>query len=78
VKQGVQFMRKQPGITKVVLFAHSGGGPIMALYQAVAEKGIAYCTGEEKLTQCRDDLAGLPPADGIVFTDAHPGNAINL
>ncbi len=78
VKQGVAFLRKQPGITKVVLFAHSGGGPIMALYQAVAEKGTAYCKGENKLTQCVDDLAGLPPIDGIVFTDAHPGNAINL
>ena len=51
VKQGVQFLRKQPGISKVVLFAHSGGGPIMALYQAVAEKGTAYCKGENKLTQ---------------------------
>jgi pimeloyl-ACP methyl ester carboxylesterase len=78
VMQGVAFLRKQPGINKVVLFGHSGGGPIMALYQAVAEKGTAYCKGENKLTQCTDDLAGLPPADGIVFTDAHPGNAINL
>ena len=78
VKQGVEFLRKQPGISKVVLFAHSGGGPIMALYQAVAEKGTAYCKGEDKLTQCTDELAGLPPVDGIVFTDAHPGNAINL
>ena len=41
-------------------------------------KGPAYCKGANKLTQCGDDLAGLPPVDGIVFTDAHPGNAINL
>jgi pimeloyl-ACP methyl ester carboxylesterase len=78
VKQGVDFLRKQPGITKVVLFGHSGGGPIMALYQAVAEKGTGYCKDANKLSQCGDDLAGLPPVDGIVFTDAHPGNAINL
>ena len=78
VKQGVQFLRKQPGITRVVLFGHSGGGPIMALYQAVAEKGTAFCKDANKLTQCTDELAGLPPVDGIVFTDAHPGNAINL
>lgn len=78
VKQGVQFLRKQPGITKVVLFGHSGGGPIMALYQAVAEKGTAFCKDSTKLSQCTDELAGLPPVDGIVFTDAHPGNAINL
>jgi hypothetical protein len=27
VKAGVDFLRRQPGITKVLLFAHSGGGP---------------------------------------------------
>src|SRR6516162_8659056 len=77
VKNGVDFLRRQPGITKVVLFAHSGGGPLMSFYQAVAEKGPSYCKGPNKLTECRDDLAGLAPADGIVFADAHPGNAIN-
>jgi hypothetical protein len=78
VKAGVAFLRRQPGITKVVLFAHSGGGPLMSFYQAVAEHGPSYCKGAEKLTECGDDLAGLPPADGIVFADAHPGNAINV
>src|SRR5712692_3348904 len=78
VKAGVEFLRRQSGITKVVLFAHSGGGPLMSFYQAVAENGAAYCKGANKLTQCADDLAGLVPADGIVFADAHPGNAINL
>jgi len=77
VKAGVALLRRQPGITKVVLFAHSGGGPLMSLYQAVAENGPSYCKGENKLVECGDDLAGLPPADGIVFADAHPGNSIN-
>jgi pimeloyl-ACP methyl ester carboxylesterase len=77
VKTGVDFLRRQPGITKVVLFAHSGGGPLMSFYQAVAEHGPSYCKGPSKLTECGDDLAGLAPADGIVFADAHPGNAIN-
>ena len=49
----------------------------MALYQAVAEEGPSYCKGPEKLTECGDDLADLPRADGIVFADAHPGNSIN-
>jgi hypothetical protein len=78
VKIGVEFLRKQPGITKVLLIANSGGGPIMSLYQAVAEKGTAYCKGANKLVECSDELANLPPVDGIVFTDAHPSNAINL
>jgi pimeloyl-ACP methyl ester carboxylesterase len=77
VKAGVDFLRAQPGITKVVLFAHSGGGPLMALYQAVAENGPAYCKGPNKLSECGDDLASMVAADGIIFADAHPGNAIN-
>jgi len=27
VKSGVEFLRRQPGITKIVLLGHSGGGP---------------------------------------------------
>lgn len=77
VKSGVEFLKKQPGITKVILFAHSGGGATMSFYQAVAEKGPAYCQGPKKLSQCGDNLAGLPRADGIVFMDAHPGNSVN-
>jgi pimeloyl-ACP methyl ester carboxylesterase len=77
VKAGVGFLRAQPGISKIVLFGHSGGGPLMALYQAVAENGPAYCKGANKLSECGDDLAGLTPADGIIFADSHPGNAIN-
>jgi hypothetical protein len=49
----------------------------MSFYQAVAEKGVAYCQGPGKLVQCTDRLANLPPADGIIFRDAHPGNSVN-
>jgi pimeloyl-ACP methyl ester carboxylesterase len=77
VKDGVAFLRRQPGITKVLLFAHSGGGPLMSLYQAVAENGPSYCKGANKLSECSDDLAGLPKADGIVFADPNPGNSVN-
>lgn len=78
VKAGVAYLRKQPGITKVLLFAHSGGGPTMSFYEAVAENGVAFCQRPEKLVRCGDDLAGLPPADGIVYADAHPGNPVNV
>ncbi|MBC8166009.1 MAG: hypothetical protein H7Y20_09065 [Bryobacteraceae bacterium] len=77
IKSGVDFVRKQPGIKKVVLFGHSGGGTSMGFYQAVAEKGTAICNGAEKLVPCNSMLAGLPPGDGVVFMDAHPGNSIN-
>lgn len=76
VKAAMAHLRQQPGITKVVLFGHSGGGPTMSLYQAVAENGVGYCKGPNKLVECTDELAGLTPADGIIFADAHPSNAI--
>jgi len=77
IKSGIEFLRKQPGITKVLLFGHSGGGPATSFYQAVAENGIGYCQGPNKLVECRSDLSELPKADGIVFMDAHPGVSIN-
>jgi hypothetical protein len=77
VRSGVNFLRRQPGITKVLLLGGSGGGPTMSFYQAVAENGPSYCQGANKLIQCDNSLAGLPPADGIIFRDAHPGNPAN-
>jgi hypothetical protein len=77
VKQGVNYLRSQPGITKIVLLGHSGGGPTMTFYQAVAEKGVAFCQQPGKLMKCGDALAGLPRADGVILMDAHPGNGIN-
>lgn len=77
VRSGVNFLRRQPGITKVLLLGGSGGGPTMSFYQAVAENGPSYCQGANKIIQCENNLAGLPPADGIIFRDAHPGNPVN-
>ena len=77
VRSGIEFLRRQPGITKVLLLGHSGGGPTMTFYQAVAEKGPSYCQGANKLTECGEALAKLPKADGMVLVDAHPGNSVN-
>jgi hypothetical protein len=44
----------------------------------VAENGVAYCTNPKRLVKCTDALANLPPADGIVFADSHPGNPVNV
>src|SRR5260370_12155507 len=76
VKAAVDFARRQPGITRVILFGHSGGGPLMSFYQAVAEKGLAYCQDTKKLVRCGNDLAAIERADGIVFADAHAGNPV--
>ncbi len=80
VRNGVRYLRSRPGITKVILIGHSGGGPATSYYQAVAENGIGYCQSENKLNpSSTSQLAGFQPsdrADGIVFMDAHPSNAI--
>ena len=78
IKSGIDFLRKQPGIAKIVLWGHSGGGPATSFYQAVAENGIGYCRGPNKLKECDESLAGLPKADGIILVDAHPGISVNL
>jgi hypothetical protein len=85
VRAGINFLKQNqsgltPGVTKVVLWGYSGGGPTMSFYQAVAENGVGFCQDPRKLTQCEStgstSLVGLPKADGIVFVDAHPGNPI--
>src|SRR5215831_10227583 len=76
VKAAVDYARTVPGITKVILLGHSGGSPLMSYYQAVAENGISYCQGPDKLTQCGPELAGMKPADGLLFAEAHPGDGV--
>jgi len=77
VKQGIEFLRGLPGIDTVILIGHSGGGPTMSFYQSIAENGVTLCQQPDKLSKCSDQLAGLPPADGVILMDAHPGNGIN-
>jgi pimeloyl-ACP methyl ester carboxylesterase len=77
IKSGLEFLRRQPGITRIVLLGHSGGGPATSFYEAVAEKGPSYCQGPGKLVECDNALAGLPHADGLVLVDAHPGVSVN-
>ena len=72
VKAALEFARKQPGITKVVLLGHSGGSPLMSLYQAIAENGVEFCQKPERMTKCSSEIGKLTPADGLVFPDAHP------
>ena len=76
VKAGVDYARRQKGITKVILYGHSGGGAIASFYQAVAENGVKFCQDARKLSACSGDLASLTPVDGVLFPDAHPGLAV--
>jgi hypothetical protein len=78
IRAGVEFLKKEVGVKRVVLLGGSGGGPNVAFYQAIAEKGLSVCKGSNKIVECSDDPALVgPPADAIVFRDTHPGNPMN-
>lgn len=74
-KLGIAYLRKVPGIDKVVLFGHSGGATVMTAYQDIAENGRKACEGPEKLHKCPDRVANLLPADGVMLVDANFGQA---
>ena len=77
VKAVMDYARRQPGINRVILLGHSGGSPMMSLYQAIAEKGKSVCESKELFTTCaKEDYGMLTPADGMVYPDAHPGNPV--
>jgi pimeloyl-ACP methyl ester carboxylesterase len=74
-KASIAWLRKAPGIDKVVLFGHSGGATIMTAYQAIAEQGVRFCQDSGKIHKCPGNLAGMPAADGVVLADANWGQA---
>jgi pimeloyl-ACP methyl ester carboxylesterase len=73
----------QPGITRVVLFGHSMGGPLMAFYANIAENGSRTCQLPARLIPCNPanlldpgtTRVSLPAIDGIILSDTHPGDA---
>ena len=77
VKAVMDYARSQPGIRYVLLLGHSGGSPMMSLYQAIAEKGKIVCETKELLSTCaNEDYGTLTRADGMIYPDAHPGNPV--
>ena len=71
---GVKYLKtKVPGVTKVVLLGHSGGGVVMSSYQTIAENGVSICKGPEKIVPCPDTLKDLTPADGVMLLDSNLG-----
>jgi len=74
ISQAVLYLRSLPGVDKVILVGHSGGGHLVGLYGGVSEKGAAFCSGPEKIYPCATKgLDGLAKLDGIVFLDGTLG-----
>jgi hypothetical protein len=78
VKAAMTYLRGYPGIRKIVLFGHSGGGGLMAAYQNIAQNGVSVCQGPEKLVKCPNSLGGMPAADGIMLVDSTLSQATNF
>jgi hypothetical protein len=77
VGAAVTYLRGLPQVKHVVLAGWSGGGGVETYYQNVAENGLAACQDPARLDPCGDNLAGLPPADGVVLLDSTPGIAFD-
>lgn len=67
---GVRWLREVQGIETVVLLGNSGGGSLMAAYQAQAVHN--HVTPLDGMRPAAG-LADLPAADGYVASAAHPG-----
>jgi hypothetical protein len=74
ISRGIAYLRTLPGVQRVVIFGHSGGGHLMAFYENVAEHGPAACQDAEKIYPCKGNgLTGLSKADGILLIDSTLG-----
>jgi pimeloyl-ACP methyl ester carboxylesterase len=70
VSRGITYLRSLPGVQKVVVTGHSGGGHLIASFAGTAERGPAGCQIPELLYPCRsEDVTGLAKPDGVVLLD---------
>lgn len=70
VAAGVAWLMDQPGIEALVLLGNSGGGTLLAAYQAQAEAGALPAPEDRPLPPA---LEHLPPAAAFVAVAAHLG-----
>ena len=67
---GIRWLKEVAGVEKVVILGNSGGGSLMAAYQAEA---IRPTMGDLVKGSGRDAITSLPPADLYVSLNAHQG-----
>lgn len=70
ISRGIAFLRTLPGVTKVVVIGHSGGGHLIPFYANVALNGPAACSGPEKIYPCDPQMvSNLEKPDGMILLD---------
>jgi pimeloyl-ACP methyl ester carboxylesterase len=67
---GMEWLRETAGVETIVLLGNSGGGSLMAAYQAEAIKPTLAETANGPL---KEALASLPQAQLYISLNAHPG-----
>jgi pimeloyl-ACP methyl ester carboxylesterase len=67
---GVRWLRERAGVETVVLLGNSGGGSLMAAYQAEAVAPTLAAAAQGPAARA---LAGLPPGDLYISLNAHKG-----
>ena len=77
VKAGMEFLKRQPGITKIVLWGWSGGGATMTLYQSVAVNGPSACQGPMKLSSAATSSPGCRVPTALSWSMRIRGNPVN-
>lgn len=75
VAMAIEMLRARPGISRVVLFGHSGGAILMSCYQAVAENGAAVFQDDHKIVKM-GEVGPLPAADAVMLIDSNFGNGV--
>jgi hypothetical protein len=70
LSKGIAYLRSLPGVQRVVVTGHSGGGHQISFYANVAEQGPAGCQGPERIYPCKSEtVTGLARPDGVVLLD---------
>lgn len=67
---GIAWLRRQPGVNKVVIEGWGAGASSMTLYADLAAHGPAACQGSRVIYPCSADQAsGLERPDGLILLD---------
>jgi len=67
---GMKWLRDEARVERIVILGNSGGGSLMAAYQAEA---VASTLAESAGTRVKETLAQMPKADLYISLNAHPG-----